>query len=73
MHRDTIVSINALGLEEVRMMLVLAGGSSKVFKKALADSWFMRSASRIRATLRWPEMGLCWMFRIISRVWSTLI
>ena len=49
------------------------GGSSRVFKIALAVTWFMRSAGYTKTTLVCPPERVCWVKLIISRAASTRI
>ena len=65
-----MVSKIRCGSVESRIKTDLAGGSSSVFKKALAACAFSRSAPAMMATLCSASVGLSWISRIISRIWS---
>src|SRR5579862_6920285 len=60
------------GSVDSRIKMDLAGGSSSVFRKALAACVFNRSAAAMMATLYSASVVLSWISRINSRVCSTV-
>jgi hypothetical protein len=65
-----MVSKIRCGSVESRIKTDFAGGSSSVFRKALAACAFSRSAPAMTAALCSASVGLSWISRISSRIWS---
>src|ERR1700733_7757151 len=72
-HRERTVGKKSPVFSAKRITRVLAGGSSRVFRKAFWASLFIRSASAITATFTGAEKGALDSFRSNSRVDSTVI
>ena len=75
-HRETIVSSWTSAEVPIRISTAPGGGSSRVFKNALAASSFRSSASSRIATLRMPRAGLSpnWSHRSrITRIGSSCL
>ena len=54
-QREMIVGSSACGESVTSRISVRGGGSSRVFRNALADSWFIRSAPSRTATFQPPQ------------------
>jgi molybdopterin-binding protein len=65
-----MVSKIRCGSVESRIKTDLAGGSSSVFKKALAAWAIQPVGAAMMATLCSASVGLSWISRISSRIWS---
>src|SRR2546430_115533 len=72
-HRESIVSKMRCGSVESRMRTERGGGSSSVFKNALAAWTFRRSAPTMTATLNGASVGLRCTCSIRSRSWSMVV